>query len=250
LSEAAGEKHAFGVESWTRHHDYAKDALGLSAVDPDGEGALIISPLAERTTLTGHVRHRWQMVGAHLTTGYRLRRALKRASELTNEQEDRVTSELPHNAEALLDPTRFEVKEALGQAREGEATRALREAAVLVDRARGRMRNTDPDRALTIWKSLVDGRWSMVDWFDSDDRRFVLAIRNPPGITDPHGLTKRESQVATYAALGESGKLIGYRLGISTSRVSTLLKDAMRKLRVHTQAELVLKMQSLGISLS
>ncbi|MBW2552410.1 MAG: helix-turn-helix transcriptional regulator, partial [Deltaproteobacteria bacterium] len=52
---------------------------------------------------------------------------------------------------------------------------------------------------------------------------------------------------SAYAALGESGKLIGYRLGISTSRVSAVLKDAMRKLRVHTQAELVEKMRGLGV---
>ena len=215
LSEAAGEKYANAVESWTRHHDSAKDALGLSAVDSDGQGALIISPLPELTTLSGHLRHRWQMVGAHLTTGFRLRRALKKANENPVPQES-------------------------------ESTAALRDGAALVDRARGRMRKTDPDEALKIWKSLVEGRWSMVDWFDSDSRRFVLAIRNPPGISDPHGLSKRESQVATYAALGESGKLIGYRLGLSPSRVSALLQDAMRKLRVNTQPELVERMRWLG----
>jgi DNA-binding CsgD family transcriptional regulator len=123
------------------------------------------------------------------------------------------------------------------------------DAAKRVDRARGKLRKTDPDSAMRIWKSLVDGRWSMVDWFDSDQRRFVLAIRNPPGISDPHGLTKREAQVATYAALGESGKLIGYRLGLSTSRVSALLNDSMRKLRVRTQAELVIKLKALGATI-
>ena len=243
LSEAAGDKHAYALESWNRHHDYAKDALGLSAVDPDGQGALIISPLSERTTLTGHVRHRWQMVGAHLTTGFRLRRALEKANENPTPEFD-----LPHRAEALLDPTSFQVKEAVGVAQESEATAALHDAAVLIDRARGRMRKTDPDEALKIWRGLVEGRWSMVDWFDCDSRRFVLAVRNPPGINDPHGLTKREGQVASYAALGESGKLIGYRLGLSPSRVSALLRDAMRKLRVHTQAELVQKMRGLGLA--
>ena len=249
LSEAAGEKYKYGVESWTRHHDYAKDALGLSASDPDGEGALIISPLAERTTLSGHIRHRWQMVGAHLTTGFRLRQALRRAGESHAEEPDLEELDLPYRAEALLDPKHFDVKEAAGEARGGEATQALRDAAMRVDRARGKLRKTDPDAAIRIWKSLVDGRWSMVDWFDSDQRRFVLAIRNPPGINDPHGLTKREAQVATYAALGESGKLIGYRLGLSTSRVSALLNDSMRKLRVKTQAELVVKLRALGATI-
>jgi DNA-binding CsgD family transcriptional regulator len=201
------------LESWTRHHEYAKDALVLTAVDLEGQGAFIISALPERTRLSGHIRRRWQMVGAHLTTGFRLRQALKKA---------------------------------VGAAKENGATAALRDAAILADRVRRRMQSNDPDKALRIWKCLVQGEWSMVDWFDSGSRRFVLAVRNPPGITDPHGLTERESQVVTYAAFGESGKLIGYRLGLSGSRVSSLLHDAMRKLRVHSKAELVEKMRSFG----
>jgi len=62
----------------------------------------------------------------------------------------------------------------------------------------------------------------------------------------PHRLTKGETEVATYAALGETGKLIGSRLRLSTSTVSGVLHDVMRKLRVRTQAELVGKLRSLG----
>lgn len=87
----------------------------------------------------------------------------------------------------------------------------------------------------------------MVDWFESGSRRFILAVPNPAGVSDPHRLTKRETEVASYAGLGETGKLIGLRLGLSTSRVSGVLHDAMRKLRVHTQAELVGKLRSLGV---
>jgi hypothetical protein len=71
----------------------------------------------------------------------------------------------------LLDPKNFEVKEALGDAQASDATLALREAAVLVDRARDGMRKTDPDAALKPWKGLIERRWSMVGWFDSDERR-------------------------------------------------------------------------------
>ena len=254
LSEAAGKKYALGVESWTRHHDPAKDALGLSAVDPNGQGALIIAPLAERTTLRGHVRHRWQMIGAHLTTGYRLRRGIERLHHAQSKLEQGegngslvppTETGLPHNAEAVLDPRHFDVTEAVGSARGAEANAALRHAARLVDRARGPMRDTEPEEALGLWKSMVEGRWSMVDWFDTDARRFVLAVRNAPEVGDPRGLTTRELQVATYAALGDSRKLIAYRLGVSSSRVSEVLRRVRRKLGVESDAEMMLRLRPL-----
>jgi DNA-binding CsgD family transcriptional regulator len=105
------------------------------------------------------------------------------------------------------------------------------------------MRKDDPDEALRIWKALVEGRWSMVDWFDSDGRRFVLAHPNPPHLRDPRGLTERERQVATYAVLGETNKLISYRLGISQPKVSMALKSAMHKLGVQTRPQLVEKLR-------
>jgi hypothetical protein len=48
LSEAAGEKYKYGVESWTRHHDYAKDALGFDEVKAAQAGtfSLWIRPFA------------------------------------------------------------------------------------------------------------------------------------------------------------------------------------------------------------
>ena len=82
---------------------------------------------------------------------------------------------------------------------------------------------------------VVRGRWSLLDWFDTDGRRFVIAKRNAPNIGDPRGLTEREAQVVTYAALGESGKIIGYRFGLSTSSVSSSLMAAMHKLGVSSQ---------------
>jgi DNA-binding CsgD family transcriptional regulator len=84
-----------------------------------------------------------------------------------------------------------------------------------------------------------DGRWSLVDWFDSDGRRFVLALPNTPEVVDPRGLSERENLVATYAIHGDSGKLIGYRLGISKASVSTALHSAMHKLGVKTRAQLI-----------
>jgi len=234
LSHAVGsDREAF--DQIMRHFDFAKDALGISAFDPNGRGVYLIAPLPKIVTLTKRSRERWQMLAAHFGAGYRLRRALqRRATE--------PVTELPHGAEALIDPASFRVVEVQGEARSSDAIGALRDAAIHIDRARGRMRESDPEKALELWKALVRGRWSTVDWFDTDGRRFVLAVPNAPSVTDPRGLTNRELQVVTYALFGQTNKLIGYHLGLSTGRVSTLLRSAMRKLGVQTRAQLIKKL--------
>ena len=143
----------------------------------------------------------------------------------------------------MIDPTSFRVTDAQGQAKSRDALHALREAALQVDRARGRMRESDPEQALDLWKALVRGRWSTVDWFDSDGRRFVLGLPNAPNVSDPRGLTDREMQVVAYVLSGQTNKLIGYNLGLSKGRVSTLLRSAMRKMGVQTRAQLVNKLR-------
>jgi DNA-binding CsgD family transcriptional regulator len=235
LTEVAGDKYVEDVERWRRHFDYSRDAFGLTAVDPNGQGVFIIAPLAEVTRLDASARTRWQMVGAHMAAGHRLRIAAERAREAES-------PELPHDAEAVIDPKGFRISDAAGGGRSKSAANAVREAARRADRARGKLRESDPQQALEIWRGLSRGRWTLVDWFDTDSRRYVLAIPNPPELRDPRGLTERENQVVTYATLGDSHKLIAYRLGVSRSTVTKALRSAMSKLGVSTQAELVAKM--------
>jgi len=183
------------------------------------------------------------MLGAHIASGYRLRRAV---AETGKGSIDDATG-LPYGAEAVFDTKGFRIVESTGAAKEASAASALRRAARNVDRARGKLRKDDPERALAIWKALVRGRWSIVDWFDTDGRRFILARPNPPEVLDPRGLTEQECQVVTYILLGETNKLVAYRLGLSPSRVSGLLKSAMRKLGAKNKADLVQKLGPLGL---
>ena len=235
MSEAAGDDlQAFRLIM--AHFDFAKDGLGMSAFDPNGRGVFLIAPLPKVTTLSDKSRERWQMLAAHFGAGYRLRRALRDAAREPN-------TDLPHGAEAVIDPNNFQVTDAQGPAKSRAAVGALRKAALLVDRARGQMRKSDPEKALELWKALVRGRWSTVDWFDSDGRRFVLGLPNAPNVSDPRGLTEREMQVVAYALTGQPNKLIGYNLGLSKGRVSTLMRSAMRKNGVHTRAQLISKLR-------
>jgi DNA-binding CsgD family transcriptional regulator len=219
------------------------DVLGIHASDPNGVGILINAPLAEAGRLTPRARERWQMLGAHIASAFRLRQGLKSMAT----DSSRAVTHLPRNAEAVFDIESFRTVDQIGRAEGGRVLNALRTAARTVDEARGALRRDDPEKALDIWKVLVSGRWSMVDWFDTDGRRFVLAIPNSPELSDPRGLTEQESQVVSYLLLGDTNKLIAYRLGLSASRVSGLLKSAMSKLGVTSKIQLLEKLGPLVV---
>ncbi|WP_394837343.1 LuxR C-terminal-related transcriptional regulator [Pendulispora rubella] len=118
---------------------------------------------------------------------------------------------------------------------------ALQHAARMVDRARGKLRRTEPETALALWGAMVAGRWTLVEQFDHDGKRFMVAYRNhvaSPSATFCN-LGQRERQVATLAALGHSNKLIAYELGLSVSAVSAYLARAAKKLGADSRVALV-----------
>ena len=204
----------------TNYSRPVKDSLGVIAADPSGHGCVFFRiedkprPPSRRATAL------WERIAAHLVTGYRLAR------------------ERHGKAEAVLDPGGKVLH------RENEVTRddavTLSDAAKEIDRARGRLRRADPERALALWKGLVSGRWSLVDQFDHDGRRFVVAKRN--AIT-PHAwsvLSEREAQVLAYLAEGQAPKLIAYQSGLSMASVNGDLSRIMRKLSVGSRLELIM----------
>jgi DNA-binding NarL/FixJ family response regulator len=95
------------------------------------------------------------------------------------------------------------------------------------------------DEALVNWEGLISGRWSMIDRFDNDGRRFVVAVKNDPAHPDPRGLTIRERQVAEYVGLGHASKEIAYTLGLSDSAITNCTARAQDKLGMASRAELV-----------
>ena len=154
---------------------------------------------------------------AHLGAGLRLRAATRR---LQLDAED---------VEAVLDPG-GKVLDARVQATSTSAREPLREAVRRIERARTTQGRSDPDAAMENWEGLVDGRWSLVDRFDTDGKRFVVAVKNDPAHPDPRGLTTREREVAEFVGLGRSTKEIGYTLGVSLSAVTNLTAQTQDKL--------------------
>ena len=121
---------------------------------------------------------------------------------------------------------------------ECRSIRELMRDAVLRQEA-ARSRKPDPDAAIEAWAALVSGRWTLVDRFERNGRRYVVAHRNELEVPDPRALTPRERVVSQLAALGKSNKLIAYELGLSNSTISTLLWTAMRKLGAETRPALI-----------
>jgi DNA-binding CsgD family transcriptional regulator len=101
------------------------------------------------------------------------------------------------------------------------------------------LRRRDPDAAVAAWKGLVSTRWSLVDHFESDGKRYVLAHRNDVALSGFEALTARERQALGFAALGHGNKLIAYELGVAPSTVAVLLHRAARKLGASSRAELI-----------
>jgi DNA-binding CsgD family transcriptional regulator len=86
---------------------------------------------------------------------------------------------------------------------------------------------------------MVRGEWSLVDWYDHDGKRFLLAQENRIARPSKSALTPREEQVVACAAMGHSNKLIAYDLGLSVGSVAVLLGRAARKLGVSGRVRLV-----------
>ena len=198
------------------------DVFGVHAVDPDG-GVFLVSGLAEKRTVSARDTARWRRVTVHMGTALRLRRRFER--------------EAAERDEAVLSPS-GRLLHATGRAKQADARDRLRAAARAIDRARGPLRRSDPQEAIELWRALCDGRWSLVDRFESDGRRYLIAHPNEPHLPDLRGLSQREASVAAFVQLGQANKEIAYALGISLSSVATYLSSALRKLGLSSRAAL------------
>jgi DNA-binding NarL/FixJ family response regulator len=84
---------------------------------------------------------------------------------------------------------------------------------------------------------LFSGRWSLVDHFDSDGRRFILARHNAPKVAAPKALPLRQRQVLFHAAAGWSNKEIAYALGVSESTVAAHLMRGLSAMNLPSRSE-------------
>ncbi|HEY3798798.1 MAG TPA: helix-turn-helix transcriptional regulator [Caulobacteraceae bacterium] len=206
--------------------DVAPDVLGVIVHSGAGRGAVISLVLDAPRASTPAERRLWTRCAAHIGAGLRLRALGPELASLDAEPIEAV----------------FDGGGKLHDARDGATSKTardrLRDAVLLIDKARSAAGRQDSDAALAAWEGLVSGRWSLVDRFDSDQRRFVVAVRNDPRFPDPRGLSLRERQVAEFAGLGRSAKEIAYLLGVAAPSVENSLRRAQAKLGLASRLEL------------
>ncbi|NUP10568.1 MAG: helix-turn-helix transcriptional regulator [Polyangiaceae bacterium] len=210
------------------------DALVINGIDPTWHGCWLGAFLPEVTKLAPEVAARWARIAAHIASGFRVRRKLEQLEQL--EQLNAT-----NGAEAILSPG-GKVIHAEEAAASKAARDSLREAAIAIDRARTKGRRARAD-SVDEWKGLVAARWTIVDHFENDGRRYLCARRNDALPEKDTGLTDREFQVTAFLSLGHTTKLIAYELGISASTVRVLVGRASAKLGANTRAELVTAFQ-------
>lgn len=194
------------------------DFKALTLIDGAGRGLGFTGPSTAVVRTSAQSRHQLERIGGHILSAFRLRRTLG-------------------EIEAVFAPD-GKLLEARGQARDREEREALRSAVMAFDRAGSASAEQDCGDVLESWKALVSGRWSLVQSFESDGRRYLLARCNPPGDGSLPGVTALEAHVLLLRAQGASFKLIAYELGLSIASAHALLRRGSAKLGIRSEAEL------------
>jgi DNA-binding NarL/FixJ family response regulator len=235
LSTSRELRHKFPVyyDEWVRlSGGKVQDMLSVSGHTGDGQVVTAAAFSPTMLTATALDRRCWPRAAAHIAAGLRLYRCPERTLE-------------SRRVEAVLTPD-GRMCDGHCVAQSESKRELLRQAVRRIDRARTTAGRTDAG-ALEAWDGLIAGRWSLVDHFDSDGKRFVLAIKNDPEHPDPRGLSSRERQVAEFLGLGQSTKAIAYGLGISEAAVTTHVTTARQKLGLRSRAELAAFFQPSGV---
>ena len=192
------------------------DTLGINGLATPRSGVWVGASLTRSRALARGEERLLARLARHLAAGSRLR---KRLSGRTPSDAD---------AAAVLSPV-GRVEHASPLATAASVRAALREAVVAMDRARGAERRTNPSGAVRRWRVLADARFTLMDRFESDGRRYVVACENEPAKSAAPRLTARERQVVALYRLGTDPKLIAYELGIAHATVRVLLSRAARR---------------------
>jgi DNA-binding NarL/FixJ family response regulator len=211
------------------------DSLTMNVVEPDGEGCWFVSARSQRQPILNEQYLTLTRFARHLAAAHRLRRRHPHV---------RVSAD---EAEAVVDPTGH-LEHAAGPAKDADNQVALVRAVRAMDAARSRKAGSDQQGAISRWKSVVLERWTMLDHFEKDGKRFVLAMENRPKPPSLGLLSSREHQVVARALAGLENKAIAADLGLAPSTIRVPLARAAAKVGVRSRRELLYRAANLGAS--
>jgi DNA-binding CsgD family transcriptional regulator len=215
-----------GIFSELARRNYAPngfcDLLVLHIVDADRRGCLFAAPLSRSVAASRKEITLWSRVAAHLRAGY--------ASSLRHGDDVEAS-------DAILEPS-GRILHASGFAKTPLGRETLRHVALSAERARTSRARHDASSALDLWQELIAGRWTLIQRFDADGRRFLLARRNTAEVQRYVQLTPRERELAERVLGGDSNKHIAHDLLVSEATISERLENALSKLNLRSVGEL------------
>ncbi len=208
------------------------DGINLVCMDLDRRGLLLSLAIPAGSTIAPEKRTDLVRAATHIQSALRLRARL--AAGLSGAATARGE---PESGNAVL-TAEGRLLHAEGEAALTTARHALQTAVRNITRARTALRG-DTHRALGMWKGLVAAQWTLVDRFESDGERYIVARENKPQVNGLAALTPTERFVVAYAARGSTTKEIAYALGISATTVRVLLMRAARRYGVRSRKALL-----------
>jgi hypothetical protein len=123
-------------------------------------GVELVAPRAKVGHFPARTSGLFARLSRHVVAGARVRRELR-------QRESGPIKGIAVDAEATLDEA-GRVRHAEGTARTKTARSLLERAARDMLESQGKLRRADPERAVELWRGMVDGRWSLLSaWEDT-----------------------------------------------------------------------------------
>jgi DNA-binding CsgD family transcriptional regulator len=208
------------------------DKVTINAVEADGRGVCIGSFVTNHAGAAARDPGLLSRIGSHLTASHRLRRRFGGAPVNVGPRD------------AVFDPD-GRLRHAGKAIRSRADIEPLRQAARSLERARARSRGADSRARMFAWDPIVAGRFTLIDYFERDGRRFVLAAENLPQEPCVDLLSPRERDVVRHAHMGHHNKAIAYDLGLAESTIRVLVARACAKVGARSRRELLEKTTTL-----
>ncbi len=203
------------------------DFFYLNGLDPSGVGCVLTIGCRElEFELSEEEAAVFRRLAGHLAAAFRCRRRLAPTRARRSSQGADAVFEADGRLLHAEGPVRNERKWLAGKALELEA-------------AHVKSKRREGIRALDLWRPLSSARWTLVESFEENGRRYIVARENHAEARSFSDLTDRERQIVVHASLGLSNKQIAYALGISDATVRVLMARAAKRFGVRSRKELL-----------
>ena len=92
------------------------------------------------------------------------------------------------------------------------------------------------EAAQALWHDITSGSFRIVNWYDREGRRYVVA--RPVAPEERVRLTARQRKVLALRSAGHAYKNIAFELGVSLATVAREMETAMKRLGLESTAAL------------